>query len=133
MIKLLVAVVLLAVLFVVATGVASETGGEVVTLHTRDADGGEVSTSLWLVEHGGQLYLRAGQQGSGWLERLQADSRVELEREGQRRAYRAVGAGDVRDRVNELMAEKYGRADAFIGVMRDDSQTVPIRLDPVQR
>lgn len=133
MIKLLVAVVLLALLFVVAIGVASETGGEVVTLHTRDADGGEVSTSLWLVEHGGQLYLRAGQQGSGWLERLKAESRVEMERAGQRRIYRAVEAEDVRDPVNELMAEKYGWADAFIGVMRDDSQTVPVRLDPVQR
>ena len=47
--------------------------GEVVTLHTRAADGEWQTTPLWIVDFGDASYLRAGApDGSGWVTRLRA-------------------------------------------------------------
>ncbi len=115
-------------LFVVATSPSEE----VVVLVTRGLDGAAHQTSLWIVEDGGQLWLRSGNPTSSWLARLRNDPDVELARAGERTAYRAVPVETTgaRDRVNALMAEKYGTSDDLVAWFGDMSDSVPIRLDP---
>ena len=110
---------------------ASELGGEVVTLTTTDAEGDSHETSLWIVEDEGSLWLRASNPGSGWLKRITAKPDVELSRGGESTRYRAEIVRGRSDRINEKMAEAYGWADSVIGVMRDSSSTMAIRLVPL--
>lgn len=107
----------LMLVFVVVFGlqvVASESG-EVVVLHTDDA-GRDATTRLWVVDHDGRQWLRASTD-SGWLGRLQASPRVELERGDQRGVYQATVEDGMGDRINALMAEKYGWRDEVIAVL----------------
>lgn len=126
---------LLLVVVVLLGGVmaASELGGEVVVLRTQDAGGEPVETRLWVVDHEGAQWLRAGMPDSGWLTRLEAQPMVEVVRAGRTGRYRAVPVREpaVRDRIHALMAEKYGLGDRLVSLMRDGSASVPVRLDPV--
>jgi hypothetical protein len=123
---------LVAVLFGLL-GLMSESG-EVVVLRTTDSAGATADTRLWIVEHEEAQWLRGGNPDSTWLGRVRANPDVEMTRSDDTRAYRAVIVAEpaVRDRVNALMAEKYGTADRVIGWMSDRSAVVPIRLDPPQ-
>src|SRR5687767_11123720 len=108
--KILLFLIALGVGFVALVAVASEMGGEVVAVTTHDADGGERTTSLWVVDDGSFAYLRSGNQDSGWYERLVADPNVEVERDGRRGRYTAQPAADRTSEIDALMAEKYGWA-----------------------
>ncbi len=112
--------------------VASELGGEVITLHTQTASG-EKRTHLWVVDDAGVAWLRAGMSGSGWLARIERNPIVLVERGGRLVRYRAVlvRQPQVRDRIHALMREKYGMADRLVSVLRDPAQSVPVRLEPV--
>ena len=83
--RLLGALVVLAVLFVGAIFAASEFGGEVVHLRTTDAQGTEHTTHLWVVDDGGFAWLRAGHGDTGWLQRIEAHPDVVVERHGEER------------------------------------------------
>lgn len=131
MMRLVLVLVLLAAVFIGAITLASEMGGEVVVLTTRDDRDVEFRTSLWVVEHRGSLYLRAGDRGSNWFVRLEAEPRVKVERAGVTQAYRAHPEPGTTDIVNQLMARDYGLADQLIGVIRDETQSVAIRLEPI--
>ena len=128
---LIVLLVLVPLGFAAAVFVASNWGGEVVTLYTRDADGREFETPLWIVEDDGSLWLRAGDSGSRWLERLRGQPRVQLERGGELLSFRAIPEPDLTPRINALMAERYGWADRVIDLLRDPEQATAIRLEPV--
>ncbi len=121
-------VVLLA--FVALMLFASEQGGEVVVLRTQDASGADHETRLWLVELGGELWLRSGDPSSGWFGRLEQAPEIELQREGEWARYRAVPVPEMAPRVDAAMAEKYGWADRLIAIFRPEGQSVAIRLDP---
>lgn len=129
--KLLLAVVALAALFGVSLMAASELGGEVVTLYTRDPGGGESRTSLWVVDHEGFQYLRAGDRDSEWFERLRRSPEVRVERGGKIASYQAVPAPELTPAIQELMAQRYGFADRFIGLIRDPSKSMAVKLVPV--
>ncbi len=110
--------------------IASESG-EVVVLSTRgDGDQAE-ETRLWVVDHEGHQYLRSGQEQAGWFVRLKAQSRIGLDRNGQRNAYDAVLHVEKRAVINDLMRTKYGWADEFIGFLFGRDDATPIRLDPI--
>jgi len=126
---LLLLVVLGGVAFVSAVFVASELGGEVVTLTTADERGVEYQTSLWVVDHRGQAWLRAGSADAAWYQRLRGDPRVQLERNGEVEKYEAVPVPAETERIDELMAAKYGWADWIVGLIRDEKASVAIRLD----
>jgi hypothetical protein len=119
------------VVFVTAFGIDE---GEVVNLSTVDSKGAQFVTQLWIIEHDGQLYLRAGRPAARWLARLRAHPEVRLERAGATRAYRAVPVEDpmTREAVNRGMAEKYGEADRLIARFFDCTRSVPIRLEPLE-
>ena len=111
---------------------ASELGGEVAVLTTRDAAGKPHSTRVWVVDDGGFTWLRAGQSGSQWLKRLEAEPRVQLERGGSLSNFRAtpVRQADARDRLNAQLAAKYGWADSLIGLTHDGGESIAVRLEP---
>ena len=108
---------------------ASEYGGEVVTLWTTDERGIEYSTSLWVVEDSGSQWLRAGSTESGWYQRLHARPEIKMERNGQLRRYQANPRPEQNARINALMARDYGFADRLISLARDESKSIAIRLD----
>jgi hypothetical protein len=126
--KVIVFLVALAVGFFVLMGVASEMGGEVVKVTTNDAQGAQRTTSLWVVDDGGVPYLRSGNSDNDWYQRLVADPNVEVERDGVVARYVAQPTPERTEQINALMAEKYGWADAVIGIIRRDS--VAVRLAP---
>jgi hypothetical protein len=126
----LLAVLGLALGFALALLAASELGGEVVKLHTRDASGAMHATSLWVVDHEGFQYLRGGNRASGWVERLQSQPTVMVERAGRSAAYQAVAMPELTPAIDALMAEKYGFADRFVGLVRNPERSVAVRLVP---
>lgn len=112
---------------------ASELGGEIVTLRTRDG-AKEAETRLWVVDDGGFQYLRAGDPGSGWLQRIGLDPEVVVERNGVATRYRGVpviGDPEQPERLHARMREKYGIADRIVSVLGDRSLSVAVRLVPV--
>ncbi|MEE8041718.1 MAG: hypothetical protein V3T15_02855 [Pseudomonadales bacterium] len=119
----------LAMLWYVSQLVASESG-EVVVLTTHDAAGESHDTRLWIVDHEGYQWLRAGSEMSGWFTRLKNDPAIEVERSSSNKAYTAIPRASLAPVINELMLEKYGWADRYIGFYfpRDDS--IPVRLEP---
>ena len=120
-------------LLVGAILLASESG-EVVVLTTTDAEGSVRETRLWVVEHDGALWLRAGVPDSAWLQRLRRDPEVRLERAGIVDRYRALPSDDagLRAAINSEIAEKYGWAESLIALTRDGSSSVPVRLETLE-
>ncbi|HTO06783.1 MAG TPA: nitroreductase/quinone reductase family protein [Myxococcota bacterium] len=130
--RILFLVLLLGVSFVGLIFAASEFGGEGVVLHTHDGSA-DRTTHLWVVDDGGFAWLRAGVPGTGWLKRIEANPDVTVERGGQTFHFRAVPIHEpaIRDRIHELMRQKYAWADKFVSMLRDPKGSVPVRLEPV--
>jgi hypothetical protein len=118
------------VVVLAALEIAASESGEVVVLRTRDAAGEVHETRLWVVDHEGRPWLRAGHAGTGWLQRLQARPEVEVVRGGETLALRAVPVPDARDRINALANEKYGVADSYISFFFRREHKISVRLDP---
>ena len=120
-----------AVIFFGLQVVASESG-EVVVLYTDD-NGEEAATRLWVVDHDGHQWLRAGGgTATGWYARVVAQPQVEVERDGVRRSYLADSEPVESARINELMHDKYGWRDDVVSLLvgsRDDAMA--IRLTPL--
>ncbi|HYB43901.1 MAG TPA: hypothetical protein VEL75_19130, partial [Candidatus Methylomirabilis sp.] len=57
---------------------------------------------------------------------------VVVERGGRPGRFQAtpVREPQVRDRIHQLMREKYGIADWLVSVGRDPARSVPVRLEP---
>ncbi len=125
-------VVALVVALVLGFRVASESG-EVVVLRAQDDQRIVHETRLWVVEADGFGWLRTGNSNSQWLHRVRENPDVEVTRAGETRPFRAVLVTDpvVRDRINELVLEKYGLAERYLrATMLDPSQATPVRLEP---
>jgi hypothetical protein len=114
-----------------AVWIASETG-EVVVLTTRDAGAKPHQTRLWVVDHDGHTWLRAGGDAQAWYRRLLERPEVEVERGGTTTTWNAVPDPTSRDLINALMLDKYGWADQWIGLVFGRDGAVPIRLDAPQ-
>jgi len=110
---------------------ASEVG-EVVVITTRDADGTPHRTRVWVVDHDGAQWIRSGSDSSGWFARLRAQPTLALQRDGATAEYRAVIVPEATEVVNELMAEKYGWADWYVGAIFPRKRAIVMRLEPVQ-
>jgi len=104
---------------------------EVAVLRTYGADGHGHDTKLWVVDHQGQPWLRAGGERLSWIERIRQNPRVELVRHGVTTAYTASidDAPEAKLAVNAAMADKYGWIDRWFEIFaRHDP--IAIRLDP---
>ncbi|MBW2273829.1 MAG: hypothetical protein JRG96_11190 [Deltaproteobacteria bacterium] len=107
--------------------------GEIVTLETVDEAGRSHDTQLWVAYLDRTPYLRAGNPESSWLERVRAHPEVELDVRGGVQRFHATLQDDsaVLERLNRVMAQKYGLADDIWGLVADRSQSVPIRLERI--
>ena len=110
---------------------ASELGGEVVGLRSFDAEGRGYDTRLWIVDHENRGYLR-GSPDSGWYARIEAAPQVELDRAGQTQSFQAIPSESMSERVNQLMAQKYGVANQMLGLAADVDENTAIRLEPIR-
>jgi hypothetical protein len=128
-VRVLLLLLLLVAVFVGAILIASETGGEVVVVTTRDESGREFETSLWVVDHRGSAYLRAGDKESSWCQRLLARPAIKMLRRDSVGYYRAVPEPESTGQIEALMARDYGWADQLIGLIRDPGKSVAIRLE----
>ncbi len=117
--------------FAIVQTVASERV-EVVELTTRDEGGKESTTRLWIVDHDGVEYLRAGADSAGWFARLEERPEIRVRRGERVFDYEAVPRPEKRQLVNDLMLEKYTWGDSFFATVfgsRDSS--VPVELHPI--
>lgn len=133
MLRILVRIFLIALIALLAVGalemVAAESG-EVVVLRTTDDAGVPHETRLWIVEDGSHAWLRSGSPAASWYVLLQERPDVEVVRGEETLLVRAVPEEGARSRINDLMRQKYGWADAYIGALFGRDDAVPIRLDP---
>jgi hypothetical protein len=121
-----------AALLVIVIGTVFGDEGEVVTLKTTDAQDQVFKTRLWVVDLDGRLFLR-GSSERAWVERLRAQPRVTLTRDGRTGSYRAVIVSDraTTDAVGRAMREKYGAAEKLIAGLVGNGHSVAIRLEPI--
>ena len=105
--------------------------GEVIVLRTRDESGRTRDVRLWVVDEGDRPWVRAGHGRAGWLESLRESPDVEIVRDGITTGMRAVPDTTARDRVNALMAEKYGWAELYTGLLFSREESIPVRLEPL--
>jgi hypothetical protein len=117
--------VLIGLFVTVAIVTGTSLVGEVVQLHTREAGGEWQTTPLWIVDVAGREYLRAGDPESGWVLRMRANPEVRLERNGQLRDVTLAAESSERALVNRKMADRYGWADDFVGLMGNRSVSTP--------
>ena len=129
--KIAIGVVVLLGLWIAGV-VFAGSSGEVITLTTTDDQGATHQTPLWVVDHDGSAWLRAGSANASWLERVQAHPRVEVERAGMTQAYRATLVPEATDEINAQMASKYGFSDRLVGILVPGSRghSMAVRLDP---
>jgi hypothetical protein len=122
---------LAAVAFAAVTAVALE-GVEVVELRTRDGGGGTRVTRVWIADADGASWVEAATPDRPFLRDLQADPRLDVVRGGRVLAMRATPEPGPpgHERIRRLLAEKYGWADAWIGLVADTSSSVAVRLEP---
>jgi hypothetical protein len=107
--------------------IASESG-EVVVLYTQDNAGEQFSTRLWIVDHEGDAWLRAGSEQAGWYKRLMVLPEIELFRRSDRRSLSAKIEPAYGATINGLMAKKYGWRDAYVGFFFSRDDAIPVRL-----
>ena len=132
--KILLLVVLAPFIYFGLIMLVSESG-EVVVLESQDNQGELQSTRLWVVDHDGSMWLRAGDDESGWYQRLirnvEADQAVYVTRNGERFSPSVVSDPSQAAAVNGLMANKYGVSnDAISFLMGDDGRqnAIAVRL-----
>jgi len=101
-------------------------GGHTVVISTR-ADGESHDRVLSLLESGEQLYVAANHWPRAWYERVLEHPDVQLTRDGERAAYRAVPVtGSEHDRLSEAFA-----VGLFFRFLTGFPPRHFVRLDPV--
>ncbi len=98
---------------------------EVVVVHSNNDAG---STRLWIVDHDGHPYLRAGTPSATWYARVRSNPDVVIERGEQRLQCRGLPRVEKRDEINRLMRQKYTWGDRIISLMISREKAVPVEL-----
>jgi hypothetical protein len=120
----------LPVLIAVGSYVAGEQY-EVVALRTLDGANHPHDTQLWVVDHEGRPWVRGIRPNLRWIDRIRANPRVELVRNGKSTRYTASIVQTIEEKraVDEAIAAKYGWLDRVYEILIPHD-TIPIRLDP---
>jgi len=126
--------VLLAILAASVFGgvtLAALEGREVVVLHTFDAHGTSRKTRTWVADDAGYVWVEAANESRPFLHNIQANPDVELHRGGAMQRCRAVAMAnpDGHERIRRLLAQKYGWADRWVGLLTDTSGSMAVRLE----
>ena len=117
--------------FAAVTLVALE-GREVVQLRTVTPGGGVRSTRTWVADADGAMWIEAANVQRPFLLDLRAHPDIELVRGGSVlpvRAQAVPGLG-AHQKIRTLLAEKYGWADCWIGLLANTSHSEAVRLVP---
>lgn len=119
-----------ATLFGVVTLVALE-GKEVVVLRTVDAHGVRRETRTWVADEAGDAWIEAANAGRPFLLAIKENPEIEMRRRGTVRRCHAVVLPNPEghQRIRQLLAEKYGWADRWIGRLTDTAGSLAIRLE----
>lgn len=106
-------------------------GQDVGVLRTFDVQGMDFYTTLWVIDEGEFVWIRANSPDRKWLSYVRQNPDVQLRRFGRQRAYRAMvfDKPEARAFVGPRFREKYGLADRW-REWRYGSDTVPVRLQP---
>ena len=117
--------------FAAVTLIALE-GREVVQLRTVTPEGGVRSTRTWVADAEGAMWVEAANVQRPFLLDLGAHPDIELVRGGTVLPVRAVAVPglDAHRKIRTLLAEKYGWADCWIGLLADTSHSEAVRLEP---
>lgn len=121
----------IAILLFGVTYLASELGGEVVTLSRAQADGSNSDVRIWIVDENDAAWIEHGDPEDFWFARLAQTPELVLTRGGTTNTYLAVADPDSHTLYHQLRENKYGWADqllAWLGASAEDCQGVPIRL-----
>ena len=107
-------------------------GREVVQLRTVTPEGGVRSTRTWVADAEGAMWVEAANVQRPFLLDLRAHPDIELVRGGTILPVRAVAVPgpDAHRKIRSLLAEKYGWADCWIGLLADTSHSEAVRLEP---
>jgi hypothetical protein len=125
------ALLLVALAFGAITLYALE-GRDVAVLHTHAPDGTTRTTRTWVADDGDILWVEAAFPQRPFYQQLLANPEVEVERGGIVRRYRATPAAnpDGHTRIRAWLADKYGWADRWVGLLQDTSASVAVKLEP---
>ncbi len=126
-------------LIVVLASVALIESEEVIIIHTRDASGETHTARVWIVDHQGRQWVAPGNRSNAWFQRLLADPRVEIERDGKRSCHvAAIVESPDSIPVLERFLEKYASVIRVTGLLNrllepggDETPPVAVRLDPI--
>jgi hypothetical protein len=104
---------------------------ETVLLHTATVRNQDHFATLWVVDDGPRVWIRAENRERRWLGPVQVDPKVELRRRGRTQRYLAVPFDDpdAIAYVDALFRAKYGFADR-VRALFDTRDPLPIRLEP---
>ena len=102
----------------------------VAVLETQSADGTVRSTHVWYAEPDGEIWIEAGTPENGWYVDVQEDPVVSFSTPERSSEYVAqiIPGHEAHLRIRDLLREKYGFRDWWIGVLFDTSQSVPVRM-----
>jgi ribosomal protein L3 len=119
------------VAFAAVTLVALE-GREVVQVRTVTPEGGVRSTRTWVADADGAMWVEAANVQRPFLLDLRAHPDIELVRGGTVLPVRAVAVPglDAHRKIRTLLADKYGWADCWVGLLADTSHSEAVRLEP---
>jgi hypothetical protein len=115
-----------------AVTLAALEGREVVQLRTITPEGGTRSTRTWVADADGAIWIEAANVERPFLLDLRAHPDIELVRGGTVVPVRAMAVPgvDAHQKIRSLLAEKYGWADCWIGLLADTSHSEAVRLEP---
>jgi len=132
--RALVALLAAAVLFGAVTWIALESN-EVAVLRTRTPNGRFEETRVWVADADGAALIEAATPERAWYQSLRMHPDVELLRDGAPLRYRALPetGPEGRDRIRTLLREKYGWADWWVSMLQDTSDSVLVRLEPLDQ
>lgn len=111
--------------------VASELGGEVVTLDRAEENGESSRIRVWIVDNDDAAWIEHGDSESYWMGRLRSSEEVVLDRSGQTQRYEGTLDPDSHDLYHDLRRQKYGWADQLIEMFSGGRETcdgIPVRL-----
>jgi len=119
--------------FVATTWWALEADG-VLVIETLREDGSVRATHVWYVEEAGQLWLEAGSPENGWFVDVEARPGVIVRWEEGPREYGALPASSApnHDWIRSAIRAKYGFRDWWVNRIVDTSESVAVRLVPVE-
>ena len=128
--------------FLLITWWALESGG-VAVIETRADDGSLRSTHVWFVEPDGELWVEAGTPENGWYLDVLRDPALSFSADRRSGRYlaervsgdntdRTDGADEAHARVRSLLREKYGFRDFWISLIFETSNSIAMRLIPVE-